>query len=83
MANFLSEPPETATEGEKKFYHRVAQVLLNENHLIGYFEPFIGDLHPDFLLISPKFGIIIAEIKDYLGRYLKAIYKSGRWERLN
>ncbi|MFX1298102.1 MAG: DEAD/DEAH box helicase [Promethearchaeota archaeon] len=82
MANFLSTPPTTATEGESKFYYRVEQVFLNENHLIGYFEPYIGDLHPDFLLISPKYGVIIAEIKDYSAEYLTAIPKSGKWERL-
>lgn len=82
MADFLSKPPSTATEGEKKFYYRIEQVFLKENHLIGYFEPYIGDLHPDFILISPKFGVIIAEIKDYSPKYLKAIPKSGKWEWL-
>jgi len=82
MANFLSIPPSTATDGERKFYKRVDQVFLEENHLIGYFEPFIGDLHPDYILISPKCGVIIVEIKDYSGKYLKTITKSGKWERL-
>ena len=62
---------------EKKFYYRVEQVFLNENHLIGYFELYIGDYHPDFVLISPKFGVVIAEIKDYSGKYLKTITKAG------
>jgi superfamily I DNA and RNA helicase len=82
MANFLSIPSSTATVGEKKFYYRVDQVFLNENHLIGYFEPSIGDFHPDFVLLSPKYGVIIAEIKDYSGKYLKTITKAGKWERL-
>lgn len=82
MANFLSIPPSTATEGERKFYFRFEQVFFQENHLIGYFEPYIGDLHPDFVLISPKYGVIIAEIKDYSAEYLKTIPKSGKWERL-
>ena len=31
---------------------------------------YIGNLHPDFVLISPKYGIIIAEIKVYSEKYL-------------
>lgn len=82
MANFLSKPPSTATKGERLFYNRIESVFAEENHLIGYFEPYIGNLHPDFVLISPKFGIIIAEIKDYSEKYLTAAPKSGKWESL-
>ena len=65
MANFLSKSPSTANKGERLFYNRIEQVFAEENHLIGYFELYIGDLHPDFVLISPKCGIIIPKfIKD-------------------
>jgi hypothetical protein len=30
----------------------------------------------------PRFGIIIVEIKDYSEKFLKAIPKAGKWERL-
>jgi superfamily I DNA and RNA helicase len=82
MANFLSEPPETATSGEKTFFSRIQEIFPEENHIIGYFEPDIGGIHPDFVLLSPKFGIIIVEIKDYSEKYLKTITKAGKWERL-
>jgi hypothetical protein len=82
MADFLSKPPSSATDGEKKFYFRGEQVFLKEDHLIGYFEPCIGDFNTDLVLISPKHGVIIAEIKDYSGKYLKTITKAGKWERL-
>lgn len=82
MADFLSKPPLTATDGERSFYSRIKHVFIGENHVIGYFEPDIGGLHPDFLLLSPKYGIIIVEIKDYSEKYLKTINKSGKWERL-
>lgn len=82
MADFLSIPPSTATDGERAFYNRIEQIFSEENHIIGYFEPDIGGLHPDFLLLSPKYGVIIVEIKDYLDDYLKAVPKSGAWERL-
>ncbi len=82
MANFLSKPPVSATSGERAFYNRIKHVYLGEDHLLGYFEPDIGGLHPDFVLLSPKYGIIIIEIKDYSEKYLKTISKSGKWERL-
>lgn len=80
MANFLSKPPSTATKGERLFYNQIESVFAEENHLIGYFEPYIGNLYPDFVLISPKYGIIIAEIKDYSKKYFKAIPKYRNWE---
>lgn len=57
MANFLSEPPESATSGEKAFFSRIQSIYPEENHIIGYFEPDIGGLHPDFVLLSPNLGI--------------------------
>ena len=82
MANFLSQPPLTATAGERAFYNRIKNVFIGEDHILGYFEPDIGGIHPDFLLLSPKYGIIIVEIKDYSEKYLKTISKSGKWEWL-
>ncbi|MFW9874501.1 MAG: hypothetical protein ACFFG0_15450 [Candidatus Thorarchaeota archaeon] len=55
MVNFLSEPPETATRRERAFFNRIQTIYLEEKHIIGYFEPDIGGLHPDFVLLSPKF----------------------------
>lgn len=83
MADFLSKAPETATAGERAFSNRIEKVFEKENHLLVYFEPEIGGLRPDFLLLSPKYGILLVEIKDYLEDYLKVIAKSGEWELLN
>lgn len=82
MANFLSEPSEEATSGERIFFNRIQNIYAEENHIIGYFEPDIGGKHPDFVLLSPKFGIVIVEIKDYSEKYLKTVSKAGKWERL-
>ena len=56
MANFLSQPPLTATDGERAFYNRITHVFIGEDHILGYFEPDIGGIHPDFLLLSSKYG---------------------------
>ena len=71
-----------ATSGERSFFNRVEHIFADNNSVIGYFEPDIGGLHPDFLLLSPHFGVIVAEIKDYSPNYLKTITKSGYWEKL-
>jgi len=82
MANFLSKPPSTATDGERMFYNRIANFFDQQNHVIVYFEPYIGDLHPDFVILSPQHGILIVEVKDYSENYLKSTPKTGKWERL-
>jgi len=82
MANFLSKPPSTATDGERMFYNRIATFFEPQSHVIAYFEPYIGDLHPDFVILSPQHGILIVEVKDYSERYLKSTPKTGKWERL-
>lgn len=78
----LNKPPSTATSGERSFNNRVKQFFSNQNKAIGYFEPDIGGLHPDFLLLSPAFGVIVAEIKDYSPNNLVQITKSGNWDKL-
>ena len=82
MADFLSKPPLTATSGERAFYNRVKHCFIGESHVIVYFEPYIGDLHPDFLILSPQHGILIVEVKNYSESYLKSTPKTGKWERL-
>ncbi len=82
MVKFLCTPSSIATSGERTFYNRVEEFFATENHVIGYYEPDIGEFHPDFVLISPKYGVIIVEIKDYSEKYLKSINRSGKWERL-
>ena len=83
MGIFLSKPSRSATIGEKMFFNRTDYYFTNSNDVIGYFEPNIGELHPDYLLISPKYGIFIVEIKDYSAKHLRTISKSGKWEKLN
>lgn len=83
MGIFLSKPSRSATTGEKMFFNRADYYFTNSNDVIGYFEPNIGELHPDYLLLSPKYGIFIVEIKDYSAKHLRTISKSGKWEKLN
>ena len=78
----LNKPPPTAMQGERAFYNRIEYFFEENNNVFSYFEPDIGGLRPDFILLSPKFGVIIVEIKDYSPDNLINIHKSGKWEKL-
>ncbi len=83
----LNKPPPTATLGERSFFNRVKHVFgennsVMNNGVIGYFEPDVGGLRPDFLLLSPNFGVVVVEIKDYYSANLTTITKSGNWKKL-
>ena len=82
MAKFLSEPTNNTTPGERSFFTRIEHFFRDNDEVLGYNEPDIRDFHPDFLLLSPKFGIIIVEVKDYSPSYLKTICKTGKWDYL-
>jgi len=76
----LNKPTSNATSGERSFFARVETFIEKyNNEIIGYIEPEIGGFRPDFLLLSPSFGVVVVEIKDYLGDKLEAISKSGEW----
>ncbi len=47
----LNKTPPTATSGEKSFFKRVNDFINETPNTIGYFEPDIGGLHPDFLIL--------------------------------
>lgn len=80
MVKILSEPSEISTYGERKFFRRIKDVFENTDHLIVYTEPVVKGLHPDYLLLSPKYGIIIIEVKDYSPKKIKTIAKTGKWQ---
>ena len=73
MAKFLSKPESNATAGERAFFNRIQAYFEGDDKVLVYFEPYIGNLQPDFLILSPNFGIIIVEIKDYSAKYLRTI----------
>ncbi len=78
----LNKPPPNATQGEKLVYKRLEYITNSHPQCLGYAEPDIGGLRPDFLLLSPEFGVIIIEVKDYLPENLCILNKTGGWELL-
>ncbi|MCK5874016.1 MAG: NERD domain-containing protein [Alcanivoracaceae bacterium] len=61
----LSTCKRTMTPGEKRLGERLEQKL-EDDYLIWY-EPAIGPraLHPDFLVLHPRRGILVLEVKDW------------------
>ncbi|MCW1928126.1 nuclease-related domain-containing protein [Bhargavaea beijingensis] len=59
--------PETirssATAGERLLFRTMKQVLPDD--VIVYYVPEIHGRRPDFVLISPEFGMAVLEVKDY------------------
>jgi len=82
MAKFLSKPNSNSTKGERSFLYRLENFFTEDEKVFIYFEPNLGDLRPDYLLLSPHLGIILVEIKDFKRKNLKTISKSGAWESI-
>ena len=76
----LNKPPPTATIGDLMFFNRVERIFPGTNRVAGYVEPDVGGLRPDFVLLSPHFGVMVVEVKDYSPTKLLTITKSGGWE---
>ncbi|MBD3253479.1 MAG: AAA family ATPase [Candidatus Lokiarchaeota archaeon] len=83
MVIFLSKPTHISTRGEKSFYYRLKDFFEEWDGVFVYFEPNIQGLRPDCLILSPIFGVIVVEIKDYIAHKLREVSKSGNWSYLN
>jgi len=53
----LNKPPPTATIGGRMFFNRVERIFPFNYSMVGYFKPDVGGLRPDFVLLSPNFGV--------------------------
>jgi superfamily I DNA and RNA helicase len=64
--------PKKASEGEKRLYN-ILKNKLSDNFYVWY-EPRIDGRYPDFIILSPDFGLLVIEVK---GWYLKHILKAS------
>ncbi|MGB3193240.1 MAG: 3'-5' exonuclease [Limnoraphis sp.] len=64
MALMIPEAaPSTASQGEKRLF-KVLRDELPDDFFI-YYEPNVKGLYPDFIILSPDFGILILEVKGW------------------
>ncbi len=62
MTKFIGKLRSTSQPGEKKVYSFIDQAFEGEQKTFCYFQPILGGKAPDFLLISPTFGVVIIEV---------------------
>ncbi len=82
MRKIFGQLDRTSTPGERRFYARMAAILQDDPSWLCYYEPWLGNGHPDFLLLHPEIGVILVEIKDYLENHVVAPNQTGNWALL-
>jgi len=66
-----SSIPSKASKGEQTLYNIIKE-RISDNFYVWY-EPMIDNRRPDFIILSPNFGLLIIEVKGwYAGQILKA-----------
>ncbi|MHA1821093.1 MAG: ATP-binding domain-containing protein [Promethearchaeota archaeon] len=81
MVSIIGDLDIHSTKGERIFYRRIEEIFGGDPDTYCYYEPAIGDIRPDFVLLGRLFGIVIVEIKDYfLDRAV--INSTGDWSVL-
>ncbi len=66
-----SSIPDKASQGEKRLYN-ILKNKLSDNFYVWY-EPRIDGRYPDFIILSPDFGLLVIEVKGwYPNQILKA-----------
>lgn len=79
MAKFIGLIGRNATPGEKQVYKLLSIIFRDDPEVYCYYEPLIGDEYPDFVVLSPCFGVAIIEVKDNSERTLLEAPPTGPW----
>lgn len=66
-----SSIPNKASAGEKKLFTVLAKKLPDTFRV--WYEPFVNERRPDFIILGPEFGLLVIEVKGWYGsQILKA-----------
>lgn len=65
------------TNGERRFAHRIVDKL--EQDYLGWYDVPIGprSLHPDFVILHPRRGLLVLEVKDWRRDSIRAIDRNS------
>ena len=80
MGKLIGKLSPTATAGEQRFQRFFEKAFGEDDRIYFYAEPVIGERRPDFLALSPYFGVLVVEIKDYNHENLRCVKPAGSWE---
>lgn len=73
----LSSCVSRMTSGERRLAQRL-EAKLEDDYLIWYDVPVgPGNLHPDFILLHPRRGLLILEVKDWKADHIREIDRDG------
>ncbi|MCT7979680.1 3'-5' exonuclease [Laspinema olomoucense] len=62
--------PAKASQGEKKVFQLLRDELPDDFFV--YYEPSVNGLYPDFIIMSPTFGLLILEIKGWRANQIES-----------
>jgi len=79
MTKFIGRLSNQSQPGERKVYNYIEKVFQDEPDTFCYYEPIVGGLYPDFIIVSPQFGVLIIEVKDYSADKLLDINTTEEW----
>src|SRR5512145_396818 len=73
----LGSLPRGTTPGERRFAHRLAEKL--EDDYLCWFNVPLGprQQHPDFVLLHPRRGLLVLEVKDWKREHIQRIDRSS------
>ena len=73
MAHMIpSSLTSSASAGEKRVFAILQR--LPDDYIV-YYEPTVSDRHPDFIVLSPKLGIMVIEVKGWYAGTIKQATK--------
>ena len=79
MTKFIGRLSQISRLGERKVYNYFERLFQEDPNTFCYYEPIIGGQSPDFIIISPQFGVLIVEVKDYSANGLLEAYETEEW----
>ncbi|MEM9446449.1 MAG: 3'-5' exonuclease [Verrucomicrobiota bacterium] len=75
-------PSSKASQGEQQLF-RVLSIQLPDDFIVWY-EPRVNDLYPDFVILGPRFGLLILEVKGWYASQVERAdnnFFDIRWQR--
>jgi hypothetical protein len=83
MAQMMPDStPSKASQGEKMLFEILCDRLPDD--FLVWYEPRVNQLHPDFIILGPAFGLLIIEVKGwYAGQIEEANNKFFRIRQKN
>lgn len=64
MAKFIGNLTLNSTAGERRAHQLLLKAFETVSGIYCYYEQLIGHICPDFIILSPTFGVVIIKVKE-------------------